>query len=382
MNVLVYGGGQLARMMYLAGCPLGIHVRAVDVNKEQVINPVSKAPSKIALADAIDQADVITVEFEHIPDRLLEIAEQTGKLQPGIAAIQAGADRVKEKGLLSHLSIPTAEYRILDDVDKLPDIAEALGLPLVLKASRDGYDGYGQWRLKNKTDITALQAELGKLDLKAVPIIAEQMVPFNREVSLVGVRSAKGKFAFYPLAENAHHEGQLHLSTAPAPKLTKALQQQAEQYFVRLAENLNYVGVLAVEFFQVGENLLVNEIAPRVHNSGHWTMQGADTCQFENHLRAVCGLPLGCTEYRACTSMVNIIGVGSFSRDMLEIPGCHIHWYGKSARPKRKLGHFNVSAENYKILSERLTELQQHLPEEYFPLLKSGAEALMKAHND
>ncbi|XOV80451.1 MAG: 5-(carboxyamino)imidazole ribonucleotide synthase [Aestuariibacter sp.] len=381
MNVLVYGGGQLARMMYLAGCPLGIHVRAVDVNKEQVINPVSKAPNKVSLADAIDQADVITVEFEHIPDRLLEIAEQTGKLKPGINAIQAGADRVKEKSLLSHLDIPTAKYAILDDVEKLPDIVQQLGTPLVLKASRDGYDGYGQWRLKQTKDMALLQQELSKLNLSTVPVIVEQMVPFERELSLVGVRSAKGKFAFYPLAENHHFQGQLHLSTAPAPRLSKALQQLAEQYFIRLAENLNYVGVLAVEFFQVGDALLVNEIAPRVHNSGHWTMQGADTCQFENHLRAVCGLPLGCTEYRACTSMVNIIGVGTFSRDMLEIPGCHIHWYGKSARPKRKLGHFNVSAENYKVLSERLLELEKHLPDEYFPLLKSGAQELLKAHN-
>lgn len=382
MNVLVYGGGQLARMMYLAGCPLGIHVRAVDVNKEQVINPVSKAPSKVSLAEAMDQADVITAEFEHIPDHLLEIAEQTGKLRPGIAAIQAGADRVKEKGLLSQLNIPTAKYEIMDDVSRLPEYVDTLGLPQVLKASRDGYDGYGQWRLKNKADIPALQQQLGKLDLKNVPIIIEQMVPFDREVSLVGVRSAKGKFAFYPLAENQHYEGQLHLSTAPAPGLTSELQQQAEEYFVRLAENLKYTGVLAVEFFQVGDELLVNEIAPRVHNSGHWTMQGADTCQFENHLRAVCDLPLGSTEYRACTAMVNIIGVGSFSRDMLEIPGCHIHWYGKSARKKRKLGHFNVSAENYKVLSERLQELARHLPEEYFPLLTSGASELLDAHNN
>lgn len=376
MKVLVYGGGQLARMMYLAGCPLGIHVRAVDVAKDLVINPISKAPSTVSLTEAIDDADVITAEFEHVPERLLELAEQTGKFQPTTTAIRAGADRVKEKALLNSLGIPNCPNVIMHDATQLKDIAKQLGTPLILKASRDGYDGYGQWRLKGPEYIPELTSEISKLDLNRVPIVAEQMINFDREVSLVGVRSKDGKFAFYPLAENGHHEGQLHLSIAPAPNLTPELQKQAEEHFVKLADHLNYVGVLAVEFFQVGDELLVNEIAPRVHNSGHWTMQGADTCQFENHLRAVCGLPLGCTEFRSFTAMVNIIGVGSFSRDMLQIPGCHIHWYGKSARAKRKLGHFNVSAESYSVLADRLKDLSEYLPLEGFPLLKAGAEQL------
>ncbi|BDX04953.1 5-(carboxyamino)imidazole ribonucleotide synthase [Planctobacterium marinum] len=376
MKALVYGGGQLARMMYLAGCPLGIHVRAVDVNKDQVINPISKTPAKVTLAEAVDDADVITVEFEHVPEHLLKLADETGKLKPGITAIRAGADRVKEKNLLASLDIPTSEFRVMSNVSELPEIVEQLGTPLVLKASRDGYDGYGQWRLKDKSDISELSLALSKLDLHTVPIIVEKMINFSREVSLVGVRSQTGEFAFYPLVENHHHEGQLHLTIAPAPQITENLQAQAENIFKKLAEELDYVGVLAVEFFQVEEQLLVNEIAPRVHNSGHWTMQGADTCQFENHLRAVCGLPLGSTELRSATAMVNIIGCGSFSRDMLAIPGCHIHWYGKTARAKRKLGHFNVSASDKATLSSRLLELQKHLPEESFPLLKSLAENL------
>lgn len=376
MKALVYGGGQLARMMYLAGCPLGIHVRAVEVNKDQVINPISKAPGKVTLAEAIDDADVITVEFEHVPEHLLQMADEAGKLMPGITAIRAGADRVKEKNLLASLNIPTSEFCVMSNVNELPEIVDKLGTPLVLKASRDGYDGYGQWRLKNKADISDLSQTLSKLDLHTVPIIVEKMINFSREVSLVGVRSQNGEFAFYPLVENHHHEGQLHLTIAPAPDITENLQTQAETVFKKLAEELNYVGVLAVEFFQVDAQLMVNEIAPRVHNSGHWTMQGADTCQFENHLRAVCGLPLGSTELRSATAMVNIIGCGSFSRDMLAIPGCHIHWYGKAARAKRKLGHFNVSASDKTTLARRLLELQKHLPEESFPLLKSEAEKL------
>jgi len=378
MKALVYGGGQLARMMYLAGCPLGIHVRAVDVGKDQVINPISKAPSTVSLNEAINDADVITAEFEHIPEHLLKAADVSGKLQPGIDAIRTGADRVKEKDLLSQLGISTSEYRVMRSVTELSDIVEQLGTPLVLKSSRDGYDGYGQWRLKNKADMSELKQQLTRLDLQTIPIIVEKMITFSREVSLVGVRSKSGDYAFYPLVENHHHEGQLHLTIAPAPHTSDELQAQAEDVFKRLAEKLNYVGVLAVEFFQVGDELMVNEIAPRVHNSGHWSMQGADTCQFENHLRAVFGLPLGSTEMRSTTAMVNIIGCGSFNRDMLSIPGCHIHWYGKTARAKRKLGHFNVSASDTQALSERLLELSSHLPEESFPILQDRAQRLQE----
>lgn len=380
MKALIYGGGQLARMMYLAGCPLGIHVRAVDVSKDkaQVINPISKAPSKLSLEQASDDSDVISVEFEHVPEHLLIDADETGKLKPGIKAIRTGADRVQEKSLMSLLDIPTADFRVMRNVNELADIVEELGTPLVLKSSLEGYDGYGQWRLKDKAALNDLKKELTKVDLQSNPIIVEKMISFSREVSLVGVRSKSGKFAYYPLVENHHHEGQLHLTVAPAPHTTDELQQQAEEIFNKLAEKLEYVGVMAVEFFQVGDQLMVNEIAPRVHNSGHWTMEGADTCQFENHLRAIFGLPLGSTELRSTTAMVNIIGCGSFSRDMLGIPGCHLHWYGKTARAKRKLGHFNVSAAGTKALAERLTELATHLPEESFPILKDRTQRLQE----
>lgn len=378
MNVLIFGSGQLARMMYLAGCPLGIYINAVDVVKEQVVDPITKEPRSITLDAAIEDADVITVEFEHVPESLLERAHQSGKLLPSIDAILAGADRVREKHLLEKLGIANCPHQIINNVEQLDEVIAQLGESLILKASRDGYDGYGQWQIRSQTNAKAIQAELAKLDLQAVPLVAETMLKFDREVSLVGTRSQDGKISFYPLVENRHFQGQLHVTIAPAQNITAELSEQAEQIFTKLAEELHYVGVLAVEFFQLGDKLLVNEIAPRVHNSGHWTMQGADTCQFENHLRAICNLPIGDTSYKDVTAMVNIIGVGSFSRDMMAIPGCHMHWYGKEARTKRKLGHFNLSAHSYQELSLRLEQLSQHLPVAEFPLLEQAITDLQK----
>lgn len=376
MRVLIFGSGQLARMMYLAGCPLGIDVSAVDVNTQKVVNPVDKKPYSISLDEAIEEADAISVEFEHVPEVLLEKAELSGKLMPGITAILTGADRVREKHLLERLGIANCPHRIVDDIAQLDDVVADLGDKLILKSSRDGYDGYGQWRLQNKADLAALKQQLAALDLKKVPLVVEKMLSFDREVSLVGVRSKKGDISFYELAENLHHQGQLHVSLAPAPAIDTELTDQARKIFTALAEALDYTGVLAVEFFQLGERLLVNEIAPRVHNSGHWTMQSADTCQFENHLRAVCDLPLGDTGSTGVCAMINIIGYASFSRDMLAIKGCHLHWYGKDVREKRKMGHFNLTAQTYADLAFSMRALAGYLPESHFPHLVSKAGTL------
>lgn len=367
MKVLIFGAGQLARMMYLAGAPLGIDVQAVDVSNEDVVNPVTKNKLPLSLAEALDAADAISVEFEHIPETLLEQARLTGKLLPGKEAILTGADRVREKRLLERLAIPNCAHRIVDNVEQLDQAVDALGDKLILKASRDGYDGYGQWRLAEREDLPALKQTLAALDLKKVPLVVEQMQQFERELSLVGMRSKDGQLKFYPLAENLHHQGQLHVSLAPAPDCSDALTGQAQDIFSRLAEGLDYVGVLAVEFFQVGDQLLVNEIAPRVHNSGHWSMQGADTCQFENHLRAVCGLPLGDTQARGANVMINVIGYDGLDLELLKVPGSHLHWYGKSVRAKRKMAHINLSAGNYKQLGEAMLALADYLPASHFP---------------
>ena len=378
MKVLIFGAGQLARMMYLAGCPLGIQVQAVDVTSERVLNPVTQKPQKLTLEQAIEEADAISVEFEHVPEKLLEKAHISGKLLPGIEAILAGADRVREKALLDKLHIANCPHQIIDEVDQLDAVVKALGERLIIKASRDGYDGYGQWRLQSASELPALKQVLSGLNLKKVPLVVEKMLNFERELSLIGIRSKQGEVKFYPLTENLHHQGQLHVSVAPAPHITEQLQQQAEDAFNKLGLELNYVGVLAVEFFQVDGQLLVNEIAPRVHNSGHWTIQGADTCQFENHLRAVTGLPLGDTSVFASSAMVNIIACSTFSRDMLGIAGCHLHWYGKTVRPKRKMGHFNLIARDYAHLAVAMHALEKYLPQEHFPLLGQEARRLEK----
>jgi 5-(carboxyamino)imidazole ribonucleotide synthase len=378
MSILVLGSGQLARMMALAGYPLGISVQAVDVADNKIVDPLSKQIINNSLDRMIEEVNAITVEFEHIPEELLELVHASGKLKPSAEAILTGADRVREKKLLEKLAIANCPFEIITDVEQLDAAVEKLGDKLIIKASRDGYDGYGQWRLQSKNDIAKLKQQLSQLDLHKIPLIVEKMLNFDRELSLVAVRSINGDIAYYPLAENLHHQGQLHVSIAPAPKINEALNQQAKSILNKLAESLDYVGVLAVEFFQMGEQLLVNEIAPRVHNSGHWTMQGADTCQFENHLRAVRGLPLGSTKVTSPTAMINIIGCKDFSRDMLSIPGCHLHWYGKTPRKKRKMGHFNLCADNYVELGEAMHALTKYLPIDHFPMLKDEADRLMK----
>jgi 5-(carboxyamino)imidazole ribonucleotide synthase len=378
MSILVLGSGQLARMMALAGYPLGISVQAADVADNKIVDPVSKQIINNSLERMIEEVDAITVEFEHIPEDLLELVHGSGKLRPSVEAILTGADRVREKKLLGKLDIANCPFEIVTDIEKLDAAVDKLGEKLIIKSSRDGYDGYGQWRLHNIKDLPELKQNLAKLDLNKVPLVVEEMLSFDRELSLVAVRSSEGDIAYYPLAENLHYQGQLHVSIAPAPKVDEALNQQAQSIFNKLAESLDYVGVLAVEFFQIGGQLLVNEIAPRVHNSGHWTMQGADTCQFENHLRAVRGLPLGSTKVTSPTAMINIIGCKAFARDMLSIPGCHLHWYGKTPREKRKMGHFNLCADNYVELGKTIQALINYVPTEHFPMLKDEAARLIK----
>lgn len=377
MKVLVYGSGQLAQMMQLAAVPMGIQVQAVDVKHKHVVDPTTKQVIDISLDEAIDAATVLTAEFEHVPEELLIQAEQSDKLKPNMAAILVGADRVREKQLLSQLNIPNCQHCIVEDVAQLPSAVDTLGDKLVLKASRDGYDGYGQWRLSHTSELPALTESLSELDLKKVPLVVEQMTVFDRELSLIGARGQNGEFEFYPLAENLHHKGQLHLSVAPAPNITEDLQKKAQAHFVRLAEALDYVGVMAVEFFQCGNELLVNEIAPRVHNSGHWSQVGSVASQFENHIRAVCGLPLLPGQALQPSAMINIIGFGDSAESLRQLPNTQLHWYGKTLREKRKMGHLNVTASCYQSLATTLKEISQQLPARAFPVLEEASDAIL-----
>jgi 5-(carboxyamino)imidazole ribonucleotide synthase len=379
MKVLVLGAGQLARMMSLAGTPLNLKVSAYDVNSDTIVDPVTQQQLGTGLAQAIANADVITSEFEHIPYPVQELCQQSGKFLPNSTAIKAGGDRRQEKQLLDKAGVTNAAYKIVVTEQDFYQAIEQLGLPLVLKSALAGYDGKGQWRLKTQADAQAVWADIQQFMAGAdhtLPqaIVAEQFVRFDREVSLVGARNQAGDMVVYPLTENHHVAGVLAVSLALPGQ--QELQQQAKQMFEAVASALDYVGVLALEFFQVGDQLLVNEIAPRVHNSGHWTQQGADTCQFENHLRAVCGLPLGSTALVRPTLMVNILGEDHVSPAVLSLPSCHLHWYGKSKRPGRKMGHINLSAASTSELAQRFDLLRQHLPEQEFPELDLVAARL------
>lgn len=374
-HVLVLGAGQLARMMSLAGAPLNIKISAFDVRSENIVHPLTLEVLGNGLEHAIAEADVITAEFEHIPLDVLAICEKSGKFLPSTEAIKAGGDRRIEKGLLDSAGVKNAKYAVINTREDFDAAIAHVGLPMVLKSALGGYDGKGQWRLKTLDNVDTVWAEMAECiaESESQAIVAEEFVPFQREVSLVGARNKQGEIAIYPLAENVHTDGVLTLSTAiDEPEL----QAQAAQMFTAVAESLGYVGVLALEFFDVNGQLLVNEIAPRVHNSGHWTQQGADTCQFENHLRAVCDMPLGSTQAIRATSMVNILGEDTLPEAIHSLSGCHVHWYGKDKRAGRKMGHINVTANDKAALKAQLLALSELLDEAAFPALKPAAEAL------
>ena len=370
MKVLVLGAGQLARMMSLAGAPLNIEVFAYDVGTGNVVHPLTQQVMLKGLNTAITYSDVITAEFEHIPHEILDICEQSGKFLPTTDAIKAGGDRRLEKALLDNAGVANAKYHLINKREDLDTAMDTVGLPMVLKSALGGYDGKGQWRLKQREDADKIWPEMAEFMAQTdnQAIVAEEFVPFDREVSLVGARSKNGDIAVYPLAENTHTDGVLSLSVALTGN--EALQSQAEAMFRSLAESMEYVGVLAIEFFDVGGKLLVNEIAPRVHNSGHWTQQGAETCQFENHLRAVAGMPLGSTALLRPTAMINILGEDRLPTALLSHPQCHIHWYGKEKRPGRKMGHINVCADTQEQLTRSLETIAGHLDPAAFPALK------------
>ena len=375
MHVLVLGAGQLARMMSLAGAPLNIEISAFDVGSKNIVHPLTQAILGNGLENAIERADVITAEFEHIPHDVLEVCERSGKFLPTTEAIKAGGDRRLEKALLDQAGVKNAKYAVINSREDFDHAISHVGLPMVLKSTLGGYDGKGQWRLKSLEAVETVWTEMAECiaatDNQA--IVAEEFVPFDREVSLIGARGKDGEIQVYPLAENVHTDGVLSLSTAIDDV---ELQEQAKTMFTAVAERLDYVGVLALEFFDVQGALLVNEIAPRVHNSGHWTQQGAETCQFENHLRAVCGMPLGSTKLIRPTAMINILGEDTLPNAILAQAGCHVHWYGKEKRAGRKMGHINVSADYNAELQRTLCGLAKILDKRAYPAINDFAEQM------
>jgi 5-(carboxyamino)imidazole ribonucleotide synthase len=340
VRVGILGGGQLARMMALAGIPLGIRCSFLDPAEdagagaagELIVAPYDDPEGLDRLAAG---ADVVTFEFESVPASSAERLASRVAVRPPPRALEVAQDRLFEKQLFQQLGIETTGFAPVGSQDEL-DAAGGVG---VLKTRRLGYDGKGQRVLREPGDAAGAFDELG-----AVPLILEEMVAFDRELSAIAVRALDGEVRCYPLVENHHAEGILRVTHAPAPGLTGELQALGERYVGAIMEELDYVGVLALELFQVGDRLLANEIAPRVHNSGHWTIEGAETSQFENHLRAVAGLPLGSVAARGTSTMVNLIGGVPESDAVLAVDGAHLHLYGKAPRPGRKLGHVTVTS--------------------------------------
>jgi 5-(carboxyamino)imidazole ribonucleotide synthase len=342
MRIGIIGAGQLGRMLALAGYPLGLRFVFLDQSEDapgaQVGRIVPGAFDDAAALGALaDEVDVMTFDVENVPVAAVREIAQRRTFLPPVDALGASQDRLDEKTLFRALKIPTPAFAAVDSLEDLRAAARDIGIPGVLKTRRLGYDGRGQFYLRSEADIETAWNTLG-----TVPLIYEGFVNFTREVSIIGVRSTTGETRCYPLSANTHSAGILRHSTAPY--VNAALQKQAETYLKRILKHFDYAGVLTIEFFVQRGRLIANEMAPRVHNSGHWTIEGAQTSQFENHVRAILGLPLGSTRPLGHSAMLNFIGTLPPLANILRVPGVHFHSYGKEPRPNRKLGHCTVTA--------------------------------------
>lgn len=347
----VLGGGQLGRMLALAAHPLGIECLFLDPAEQSCAVAVGRRLradfTDEAVLDALaDATGTVTLEFENVPLAALDYLDSRCVLRPARASLETAQDRLLEKRCFEALGIPVAPWMPVEDASALRDAVDQIGTPCVLKTRSMGYDGKGQVMLGAETDLESAWERIG-----ARPAIVEARVALAREVSCIVARAGDGALAVYPLSENLHENGILRASR---PRPDDPLAAAASDYTRRLVEKLDHVGVLALEFFVSSDGeLLANEFAPRVHNSGHWSIEGATCSQFENHMRAVAGLPLGDTALRGASAMINLIGALPPASAVLEIPGAHLHHYGKAPRPDRKLGHITITADDASQLAVR-----------------------------
>ena len=373
-TVGILGGGQLARMMALAGAPLGLRFLVMDTSDEACAGQfvpmvVGDWRDEQALAEFASRVDVATFDFENVPAESAEWLAARIPVFPAPRALRIAQDRLAEKTLFNELGIGTPAFAAVETRADLEVAVARIGLPCILKTRRLGYDGKGQFRLKTPADLDAAWAALGAQAGK-VGLILEAFVAFERELSVVAVRGRDGAFRAWPLTENWHRDGILSASMAPAAGVA-ALMAQALDHARELAEALEYVGVFALELFVRDGELLANEMAPRVHNSGHWTLEGAETSQFENHLRAVLGLPLGNTAALGSSVMLNWVGAMPAAAPVLASPAGHWHDYGKSPRPGRKVGHATLRADGCPALADALQGVTVALQrqDEFAPVL-------------
>lgn len=356
----ILGGGQLGLMLAESALPLGLRCTFLEDAPNCPARLLGKVYSSEQLDDFAKVCDIYSLEFENTPLNSAKFLEENTGLFPPSKALFIAQDRLNEKNLFNELDIKTVPFLAVNSRDELQTACENLGLPLVLKTTRGGYDGKGQFVIKNDEQIDTAWAELGDAT-KTAPLIAEGFINFSREVSIIAVRSKTGEIRYYPLVENEHYNGILTKTTAPAPN-AEHLTAQAQSNIKKLLEHLDYVGVLTLELFVTDDGLIANEIAPRVHNSGHWSIEGAVCSQFENHMRAVAGLPLGDTSVVKPSVMLNVIGQYPSMADILALDGVHYHGYDKEERTGRKIAHITIMPTDTEKLDETVTKVVELLP--------------------
>ncbi len=366
MKIGVLGAGQLGRMLALGGYPLN-HQFGFSANTKDApaasLGRVFLAKKKIDNIQALSNfADVITFESENTDAEMVAQISKNVAVYPSKKSLFITQHRGREKALFDKLNIPCAPYQMINSLQDLKAGIESIGLPAILKTATEGYDGKGQFLIK-----TTNQINQAWQNMNGVASILEKFVDFKRELSLIAVRSIDNDHKYYPLVENKHYEGILRLTIAPAQAVDAKMQKTAEHYMQILLDKMGHVGVLTLEMFETSEGLLINEMAPRVHNSGHWSIEGANTSQFENHVRAITGMPLGDTKLRQpYCAMINIIGEIGTTDKVLNMANAHLHLYAKAARKNRKLGHINITAQSKLELERSIKKLECFLPKSFF----------------
>ncbi|TQV70529.1 5-(carboxyamino)imidazole ribonucleotide synthase [Exilibacterium tricleocarpae] len=358
-RIAIVGSGQLARMMALDGIPMGMCFSFLVEAKESTdcVDGLGRIVVRRGEAEKIyedlGKPDVITVEKEHVDIDLLRQLQAHCAVHPNPDALEIFKNRKREKLSLQSLGIPLAAFQSVSSAADLQQAVQTLDKPIFLKSEEEGYDGYNQYRITadNETEV------IDSIDFPSA-WVAEGFVAFEREVSFLAARNVRGDIVFYPAVENLHSNGTLLRSIAPAPSVSEPLLAAGRKYLEDILVKTDYVGLICMECFVVGERLLVNEIAPRVHNSGHWTSKGALTSQFENHLRAITDLPLGSTQPQGISGMLNLLGV-TLSAAQASEERCFLTLYGKTPQPRRKLGHITINSDSYEDVAARLAAMEK-----------------------
>ena len=379
MRIGIVGCGQLSRMLALAGWPMGFQFSFLADPKEPTrciegLGELVRFDNTMTAKDVYHSMgcpDVITIERESVNVPLLRQLKAFCPVYPDPEITWSIQNRHREKTLVAGLGIPTSPWEVFSERESVSDAIARIGeLPVVIKSTEDGYDGYNQWVIDTPEQLKAFDQEretlLTRQDGKDIhEWIVEKKIAFDREISVIGARTPDGNIVIYTPSENRHNKGILVSSVIPAPELSETLQGKARDYISRLLKETGYVGVLAVECFVKGEDLMVNELAPRVHNSGHWTMDGSETSQFENHLRAITSLPLGQTGHQGIIGMFNLLGLrqsdDSVAPSQFIDNDIHLHWYNKTSRPGRKLGHLNILADDEEQLGKFFEQIKSQL---------------------